>query len=68
MSELLARAASGDRESAPVGYARVVQIQREADILLLLRWNDPSEAGVVPGKIFEYAGPGPASLLAAQFR
>jgi hypothetical protein len=34
----------------------VVQIQREADILLLLRWNDPSEAGVVPGKVFEYAG------------
>jgi glycosyltransferase involved in cell wall biosynthesis len=41
---------------APVGYGRVVQIQREADILLLLRWNDPSEAGVVPGKVFEYAG------------
>jgi glycosyltransferase involved in cell wall biosynthesis len=41
---------------APVGYARVVQLQREADILLLLRWNDPSERGVVPGKVFEYAG------------
>ena len=41
---------------APVGYARAVQLQREADILLLLRWNDPSERGVVPGKLFEYAG------------
>jgi glycosyltransferase involved in cell wall biosynthesis len=41
---------------APVSYERVVTLQREADILLLLRWNDPSERGVVPGKLFEYVG------------
>ncbi len=41
---------------APVGYQRVVELQRTADILLMLRWNDPSELGVVPGKLFEYVG------------
>lgn len=41
---------------APVGYQRVVELQRAADILLMLRWNDPSELGVVPGKLFEYIG------------
>jgi len=28
--------------------------QREAQVLLLLTWNDPDEKGVCPGKIFEY--------------
>jgi glycosyltransferase involved in cell wall biosynthesis len=58
VNELASRAGVGELVEvfAPVGYARVVQLQREADILLLLRWNDPSERGVVPGKLFEYAG------------
>ncbi len=28
--------------------------QREAQILLLLTWNDPTERGVYTGKVFEY--------------
>jgi hypothetical protein len=28
--------------------------QRESQILLLLKWEDPQERGVYPGKIFEY--------------
>ncbi len=39
-----------------VAYDRVVTLQRAADILLMLRWNDPSERGIVPGKLFEYVG------------
>jgi hypothetical protein len=41
---------------AAVTYDRVVTLQRAADILLMLRWNDPSEHGIVPGKLFEYVG------------
>lgn len=39
-----------------VPYDIVTRLQRTADVLLLLRWNDPSESGVVPGKLFEYVG------------
>ena len=28
--------------------------QRKSQLLLLLRWNNPDEMGVIPGKIFEY--------------
>lgn len=31
-----------------------IQIQREADALLFLEWNEPRESGVLTGKIFEY--------------
>ena len=31
-------------------------MQCEADVLLLLQWNSPSEAGNIPGKLFEYLG------------
>jgi glycosyltransferase involved in cell wall biosynthesis len=41
---------------AAVPYDRVVTLQRMADVLLMLRWNDPSERGIVPGKLFEYVG------------
>lgn len=41
---------------AAVTYDRVVTLQRAADVLLMLRWNDPSERGIVPGKLFEYVG------------
>jgi len=33
-----------------------VKRQKESAALLLLGWNDPSEKGVYPGKIFEYLG------------
>ncbi|MCF8473168.1 MAG: glycosyltransferase [Emcibacter sp.] len=34
------------------------KLQQQVDILLLLRWNDPSEDGVIAGKLFEYIGAG----------
>lgn len=37
-----------------VPYKRSIEIQRAADILLLLQWNDPKEQGNCPGKLFEY--------------
>ncbi|MFY1669996.1 glycosyltransferase [Plantactinospora sp. WMMB334] len=30
------------------------RIQAEADVLVLLMWNDPRDAGTVPGKFFDY--------------
>jgi glycosyltransferase involved in cell wall biosynthesis len=29
-------------------------IQSQADVLVLLMWNDPRDAGTVPGKLFDY--------------
>ena len=40
----------------PVPYREALRIQREADVLLLLLWNDPKEKGVYTGKLFEYIG------------
>jgi glycosyltransferase involved in cell wall biosynthesis len=33
---------------------QVIDKQRQAQILLLLNWNDPNEKGVYTGKVFEY--------------
>jgi hypothetical protein len=33
-----------------------LRLQREADVLLLMQWDDPKEQGNVPGKFFEYLG------------
>ena len=33
---------------------KALKKQREAQILLLLTWNDPTERGVYTGKVFEY--------------
>lgn len=41
-------------ESVP--YAQSIDLQRRADVLLLLRWDDPGEASVIAGKFFEYLG------------
>ncbi len=38
----------------PVSYAESLRIQRNADVLLLLQWNNPREQGNVPAKVFEY--------------
>ena len=38
----------------PVPYKESVEIQRRADVLLLLQWNNPREQGNVPAKLFEY--------------
>ena len=42
--------------NSPVSYQRSLFIQQEADILLLLLWDDPQEKGVYTGKLFEYLG------------
>lgn len=39
-----------------VPYKEALRIQRDADVLLLLLWNDPQERMVCPGKVFEYIG------------
>jgi hypothetical protein len=39
---------------SPVPYKRALKLQMEADILLLLQWNDKRDEGNLPGKIFEY--------------
>ena len=37
-----------------IPYRQSLETQMNADILLLLQWNDPRERGNVPGKLFEY--------------
>ncbi len=40
------------RDSVP--YAEALRRQAQADILLLLQWDDPADESNVPGKVFEY--------------
>jgi hypothetical protein len=37
-----------------IDRAEALHLQHRADVLLLLMWNDVGEAGVYPGKLFEY--------------
>lgn len=39
-----------------VPYQKSLAVQRSADALILLNWNDPEETGVYSGKLFEYLG------------
>lgn len=39
-----------------VPYREAIRVQMEADVLLLMQWTDPKEAGNSPGKLFEYIG------------
>lgn len=39
---------------SPVSHHEALRQQIDADIVLLLQWNDPAERGNVPGKLFEY--------------
>ena len=39
-----------------VAHKQALNIQRDADILLLLLWNTKAEEGVFTGKLFEYIG------------
>lgn len=41
-----------------IPYKEALRAQREADVLLLLLWNDPREKGIYTGKLFEYIGAG----------
>lgn len=43
---------------APVSYSESLRLQAEADVLLLLLWDDPRERGTLTGKVFEYIGSG----------
>ena len=38
----------------PVPYRDCLALQKAADVLLLLQWDDPANDGNVPAKIFEY--------------
>jgi glycosyltransferase involved in cell wall biosynthesis len=40
--------------SPPVPYRRALELQMNADILLLLQWSDVRDEGNLPSKIFEY--------------
>jgi glycosyltransferase involved in cell wall biosynthesis len=42
----------------PVAYRESLRLQREADVLLLLTWKDPTQPGEFSGKLFEYLGAG----------
>jgi hypothetical protein len=44
--------------SSPVPYNDSLDLQKKADLLLLLLWNDKRENGVFTGKFFEYIGSG----------
>jgi glycosyltransferase involved in cell wall biosynthesis len=42
----------------PIAHIDSLAQQQMADVLLLLLWSDPREAGVYTGKLFEYIGSG----------
>ena len=42
------------REAVP--RSQILCVERQADILLECRWQDPAGDGVIPGKLFEYIG------------
>jgi hypothetical protein len=33
-----------------------LRLERQVDVLLLCRWDNPAEDGIIPGKLFEYIG------------
>lgn len=39
-----------------VGYREALRLQAEADLLLLLLWDNPGDRGTWTGKVFEYLG------------
>ncbi len=41
---------------AYLSHGAAMKLQQAADVLLILQWNNPSEAGNIPGKLFEYLG------------
>lgn len=51
------------RVHAAVSYRDSLRLQRDADVLLLLQWNDPRDAGNIPAKFFEYVAAGRPILL-----
>ena len=49
--------------SNALSYQECVRAQQNADVLLLLLWNDPREEGVYTGKLFEYLAAGRPILV-----
>ncbi|MCF6351247.1 MAG: glycosyltransferase [Flavobacteriaceae bacterium] len=39
-----------------ISHNKVIELQKDTDVLLLLGWNNIKEKGVVTGKLFEYIG------------
>lgn len=42
--------------SPPIARRQVLELERRTDVLLLCRWNNPADDGIIPGKLFEYIG------------
>jgi glycosyltransferase involved in cell wall biosynthesis len=77
---LAAQAGIGGQVSVLPGvpFRQSIVLQHEADVLLLMQWNNPLEQGNVPAKLFEYMATGrpilglgiedgvPARLIAAR--
>lgn len=40
----------------PIPRAEILRVERGADVLLLCRWANPRDDGIIPGKLFEYIG------------
>ena len=51
-----------------ISRSEILNIQKKADILLLLTWNDPKQKGLLGGKIFEYIASGNAILSIGVFK
>jgi len=41
---------------AAIPRKQILQHERAADVLLLSRWANPADDGIIPGKLFEYIG------------
>ena len=68
-SELLAQLGAYGLEDTAVDHGFVpreqsIAMQKQADALLLLTWNEKAYQGVVPGKLFEYMAIGTAPIIA----
>ncbi len=46
-----------------VSHTEALRLQAQADVLLLLMWDDPNERGVYSAKLFEYVGSGRPILM-----
>lgn len=42
--------------SPPIARQQVLELERRTDVLLMCRWDNPADDGIIPGKLFEYIG------------
>ncbi len=45
-------------DHGPVSHTEAVNLQKQADLLLALTWNEPGSEGILSGKFLEYMGQG----------